>query len=688
MTPGSGYPQEQQPGVTMFCGQCGRVVDPAQAFCASCGAPIASAAGTTIGQAAVPPPPLAALPPTAPALPVGTANPAETLTAAPPPPPPSGGWSTSQGSTWQAGMTGMVYAPPATPAPGRPRSRHRVLAVLSAVLLLVTLATTGVWLYRAFAAHQELTAAQYFPRETLFFAGIDTVQAAVNNHHVTEGDLTKGSGQTESLRQQTGLDWQRDIVPWLSRNLAFAAFPRTAPQGAGAGPNANIGFAYLLQSHDDGLAQAAMKKAADFQTQQGHTITKASYGGFTLYSVASASDFASSSAPGAPGVATVYDPGASGAGVTVTAGKGWALIASDPNAAHAVIDRLNGGSGSLSDNSAFTTITRDLPADRFGTFYVDLQGILRTLSGPTAGALHSPLLDSYPTAGGYLEWTAAGLRAQMVLKGQRPGAIGDLSGDTTSLAQLVPASAVAYGGSANLGAAFAASQQLATTATGATTSTIDPFEQLTGKTASSAVFQQPGAVAVLHASSADPQSAPGIVLLLRAPDASAADQLLRSAAAKQGWTLKPVTVAGVSATEIDSASGQPWFQPQSPSSQPPTPAGNGLPTPKAAPIAYAAQVHGTLILTGAQADLAAIINTANGSAPSLAGASRFQQLVHAAPSGASTTVYVDIGATRPANSPAAPSSGADLAARTNALLVTQVWSASELSITADLALQG
>lgn len=580
-------------------------------------------------------------------------------------------------------MTGMAYPTPTTPATGRPRSRHRVLAVLSAVLLVVTLATSGIWLYRAFAAHQELTAAQYFPRDTLFFAGIDTVQAAVNNHHVTEGDLTKGSGQTESLRQQTGLDWQHDIVPWLSRNLAFAAFPRTAPQGAGAGPNANIGFAYLLQSHDDGLAQAAMKKAADFQTQHGHTVSKTSYGGFTLYSVASTSDFASSSAPGAPGVATVYDPGASSPGVTVTAGKGWALIASDPNAAHAVIDRLNGGSSSLSDNSAFTTITRDLPADRFGTFYVDLQGILRTLSGPAAGVFHSPLLDSYPTAGGYLEWTAAGLRAQMVLKGQRPAGIGDLGGDTTSLAQLVPASAAAYGGSANLGAAVSASQQLATTATGVTTAVGDPFEQLTGTPASSAVFQQPGAVVVLHTSGSNPQSQPGIALLLRAPDSAAADQLLRSAAAKQGWTLKPVTVAGVPATEIDAPSGQPWYQPQ-----PTVQAGNGLPTPKATPAGYAAQVHGTLILSGTQADLAAIINTANGSAPSLAAASRFQQLAQAAPAGASTTVYVDIAATRPANSPAAPSSGGDLTARTNALLVTQVWSASQLAITADLALQG
>lgn len=687
MTPGSGYPQEQQPGVTMFCGQCGRVVDPAQAFCASCGAPIASTAGTTtIGQAAVPPP--AALPPTAPAQPAGAVNPAQTLAAAPPPPPPSGGWTTSQGTTWQAGMTGMVYAPPATPVTGRPRSRHRVLAALSAVLLVVTLATTGVWLYRAFAAHQELTAAQYFPRDTLFFVGIDTVQAAVNNHHVTEGDLTKASGQTDTLRQQTGLDWQNDVVPWLSRTLAFAAFPRTAPQGAGLGPSANVGFAYLLQSRDDAKAQAAMKKAADFQTQQGHTVAKSSYGGFTLYSVAPSSNFAASSAPGAPGVATVYDPGASSPGVTVTAGKGWALIASDPNAAHVVIDRLNGGSGSLSDSSAFTDVTRGLPADRFGTLYVDLQGVLRTLTGPAAGALHSPLLDSYPTAGGYLEWTAAGLRAQMALKGQRPAGIADLSGDTTGLAQLVPATAVAYGGSANLGAAFAASQRLATTATGVTTSTIDPFEQLTGKPASSAVFQQPGAVAVLHASSSSPQSTPGIALLLRAPDAGAADQLLQSTAAKQGWTLKPVTVAGVSATEIDSASGQPWYQPQSPSSQPPTPAGNGLPSPKAAPIAYAAQVHGTLVITATQADLAAVINTANGSAPSLAGASRFRQLVQAAPSSASTTVYVDIAATRPANSPAAPASGADLAARTNALLVTQVWSASELAVTADLALQG
>ncbi|HEX6796829.1 MAG TPA: DUF3352 domain-containing protein [Ktedonobacterales bacterium] len=708
-----------------FCGHCGTAIEAGRAFCPACGAPVAattpvdtmiaasadfapSGAETTPAWTAAehspdaPPPPAAAPPP--PPLPLsyllaGQGADAPTLTAAPPPPPPSG-WDENQFErTRPTGMAQAAYTP-IVAGGARRKPRHRVLAVVSTLLLLAVLATTGFWLYGVFAAHQETAAARFVPANTILFAGIDTVQAVKNGHHVSSSDLGNGTGQGDVLKQATGLDWNNDILPWLGRDIAFAVFPHaTTSSSPGGFQYPPIGYVYLLQSRDDGAAQAAMKKAASFQTQQGNTINTSSYGGFTLYSVTpsyslqsgttvsiSGSASAPPSGPGAPPVASSTSLAGPITGTTVTAGKGWALVASDSASAQAVIDRINAGGNGLDTTATFQAATRDLPADRFGTFFLNLRAYTTAFSMPPGASQPDiPFIDAYPAAGGYAEWTNTGVRGVIELPGQRPASVPDLSGDTTGLAQMIPAGALAYSGAANFGAAYQAVESL-TPAPTTGAAPADTFAQYFGQPASNPVFQQPAAFAVLRQpGAAQPGQVTGLVGLIRAPDAAAATAALTTAAKTQHWTLKPTTVAGISATAIYADVLQPVY------SVPPTPPGSP-PTPPPAPtsvtelVGVAAQVHGTFIVAGSTDDLAAVLKVASGAAPSLGSSAAFQQLVAAAPSGAMSTTYVNLAALLSHTPPVG--SGSNVLQRATSMLVTSVWSQSKIAMTADIQLQG
>lgn len=592
-------------------------------------------------------------------------------------------------------MARAAYTP-TNPAAQRRKPRHRVLAAISTLLLLAVLATTGYWLYGVFAAHQESAAARYVPATTILFVGVDMVQAARNGHHVSSTDLGNGTGQGDALKQVTGLDWNSDILPWLGRDIAFAVFPITVSPGNGP-RYPSIGYAYLLQSRDDGAAQAAMKKAANFQTQQGNTVSTSSYAGFTLYSVTQQGGYSNGTTIYGPGSSPPTGPGAPPAssaplspvsGTTVTAGKGWALVASDNLAAQAVIDHINAGGNGLDTNAAFQAATRDLPADRFATLFVNLRAVVTATSPQDVTQPDVPFLDAYPAAGGYAEWTDSGVRGELEFSGQRPATVPDLSGDTTSLAQMIPAGALFYTGTANFGTTYQAAASLAPAPTNGSTPS-DAFTQYFGQPAISAAFQQPAAFAVLRQANADqPGHVPGIVGLIRAPDAAAATAALRVTAQAQHWTLKPATVAGTPATDIyapvpDYVTGPGVPPPPTSSTAQPYPKGSPTPPPMEL-VAVAAQVHGTFVIAGSSEDLAAVLRVASGAAPSLASSAAFQQMVSAAPSGAVTTSYANIAALLAHT----PPSGSTLTNRATSLLVTTVWSQSKLALTADVQLQG
>ncbi len=554
---------------------------------------------------------------------------------------------------------------PVLAQPPKRRSR-KLIAAISAACLLALLVAATAYLYNTFAAQAQVGAARYLPGNTVAYGSIDLIAAATNGYHYDPRKLDTGTGGTsvDQIQKATGLNWQSDVLPWLGREIAVGVFPKPGAATGGTAlmnPGDQFGAAFLLQSRDDGKAQAAVAKAASFQKQQGHSVSQANYGGLTVYAV--------------------QDSSGSG-GSAFVAGKGWAIIASDADAAHAVIDRLNGASGSngtLAESTAFQTATKDLPSGRFGTLFVNVKALaLATM--PQGSQTTIPFVNLYPTAGGYLSWTSQGLRAQMTFVASGTNAVGNLGGDTTSLASLIPAHPVSYVGIANLGAALQESATL--TGTGAAGATADLAQSLFGVPATDPSLQQPAAVALGAAN-----GAPSVEFALKAPDSAAAQSLLRSAAKAHDWTLKPATVAGEQVTAIYGTPGS-FFEmaPMVASSMAGTSSsavlmGDGQPEL----VGYAGMVKGSIVFTSTADDFTSIAQTAQGAQPALATQNTFQSLVRQAPQGAASTVFVDLSSFAALMRGSTASSG--MSAQVTALLLTGVWNAQEAQTTLDVQLQ-
>jgi len=566
-----------------------------------------------------------------------------------------------------------------------------MLVGVSGMLLVAVLASLSFYIFNVLAAHGDLDAARYLPANTALYVSVDVVNAATNGHHVSVNDLTQNKDQTDAIRKATGLDWKDDVLPWLGRGIAFAAFPNGSNGGTAADailPFGQAGAVFLLQSRDDGKAQAALAKAADFQKQQlNTTVDTTSYNGFTIYRIGGASPSIglNGTAPGAERVA-------------FAAGKGWAVLGAGVSTVQAVIDRLNGASDTLANSAAFRNATSGLPSGRFGTLYVSLRDVMR-LTGSNQSV---PLFDIYPTAVGYTTWTDPGERTQITLKAGQSLGVGNLSGDTTALARLVPANALGYVGVANLGAAVTAESKLASKIVPASAgvdnlNSADPLRLALGVPASDPVFQHPAAVAVLNGAG-DVGPAPQPVLLLQAPNAAAVTAALQRAADTQSWTLKPTQIAGHDAVEIDHA------VPVLTDPNGPPNVGDPTATPptfqqETQPLGYAAVVNGTAIIAGTQDGVSAIIQAGTGSA-TLAQSATFSQLVGQAPKGAAITGYVDLhfveqlglvtsaglGGTSSAGGTGGTSASTATAPLPTALLLTQVWDDTQLQTTLDVKL--
>jgi uncharacterized protein DUF3352 len=624
-------------------------------------------------------------PPTPPAAPPWQATPSY-----------AAGWPTYQQPT-VAGMAGLAAPTSAgslpQPAPAPRRRRRGVMLVgVSGVLLVAVLASLSFYIFNVLAAHGDLDAARYLPANTALYVSVDVVSAATNGHHVSVNDLTQNQDQVEAIRRATGLDWKNDVLPWLGRGIAFAVFPNGGNGGAATDavlPFGQAGAVFLLQSRDDGKAQAALAKAADFQKQQVNTtVDTTSYNGFTIYRIGgpSPSIGLSGTAPGAERAA-------------FAAGKGWAVLGAGVSTVQGVIDRLNGSGDTLANSTAFKNATSGLPAGRFGTLYVSLRDVMR-LTGSNQSV---PLFDIYPTAVGYTTWTDPGERTQLTLKASQPLGVGTLSGDTTTLARLVPANALGYVGVANLGAAVTAESKLASkiapTSAGADNlNSADPLRGVFGVPASDPVFQHPAAVAVLNGAG-DFGPVPSPILLLQAPDAAAVTAALQKAAAAQSWTLKPTRIAGHDAVEIDHTvpvltdpNGPPIVG--DPTTTPPDF------QPAVQPLGYAAVVNGTAIIAGTQNEVSTIIQAGTSGGATLAQSTSFSQLVGQAPKGAAITGYVDIhaieqlglvtsaglGGTNGTSGTSGTSASAASVPLPTALLLTQVWDDTQLQTTLDVKL--
>ncbi len=608
-------------GAPMYCGDCGRPLTADLTACPNCGRPIAAA---TPAQA----------------TPAITSD--VTLPSGPTWQSTSAG-PDSQIPTWQTPAVGGGVAP------ARGRGRRAVIMGGVAGLVLVALLATGVaYVLGAFASHTELDSAKYLPANTIAFSGIDVYSLAENSHNISLNTLVQGNGGG-SLTKGTGLDWTNDVLPWLGRDVAAAVFPDSTGTTTASSP---VSAVVLIQSHDDGKALAAMKKAAD---NGGTSATTSTYGGLTLYSQAN--------------------------GTTFSAGKGWALIATTTSAAKVVIDRLNGTGDTLASQQAFQNATNNLPGSRFGTAYVDLHAASSLLhlssSGPAA-----QLLNTYPIGVGYTSWTNAGLHAQVTFNATNNAGTQYPAGNPLTLASAVPANAYAYASFGNLGGDLTAGAKQfgGDTATSITSAL--------GVSLSDPALQQPAAISIFPTAT----GLFGGALLLNAPDANAATAFLQHLAAAHGCTLAASTGSDASAQALSCPA----------STLPPLgfggvadAAGTGVSaTPTTTSTILVEQAHGMMIFAPDDASLQVVTATLNGGA-SLAQASTFKSLVGQAPSGSQTITYLSISAltnvlgvvTTSLGAPSATATTTASPIQPTALLISSVSSAAQTQVSIDVALK-
>ena len=553
----------------------------------------------------------------------------------------------------------------ATPAPRQQRGRGRgLLAIISAICIVALLATGSYFLFNLLNSHTENDVARVVPSDTVALVSIDLVAAAARGRPATTGDLGNVSGQSDTFKLLTGLDWTKDVLPWVGRDIAFAVFQREPParspnggQGVSATiTNDTVGGAFLLQSRDDGAAQAAMRKAAAYQQSHGSSLATLDYRGLKIYHTSLLQGDES--------------------GTTLVAGKGWVIVAGDLPAARELVNRLTGASGAsdtLAENSAYRDALRTLPSNRFGTLYLDMRALVKGFIYGSNAQIEqvSAIVDTYPIAIGYLAWTSSGLRAQITHPAVRRTDVGSLSGDTTGLASLTPADAFAYAGVANLGATLRAQTTLmaqSKTETGTPTS-------LFGLVPTDPGLQQNAALSLI----AEPKGATGYIVLLNAPDRADALAVIGQIATQQRWTQQTTTVAGVSVTAY-------YAPPPATQSYTDIATTSTTDSTTAHPVGLQTWLENTLIFASDPTAMTDAIHTIRDHSPNLAQNTAFQQLLHEAPQGAFATTFLDLTRADASGDAATTVVAGSLAGHVPAALITQVWNDAHYQTTTDLLL--
>ncbi|HEX6542934.1 MAG TPA: DUF3352 domain-containing protein [Ktedonobacterales bacterium] len=556
-------------------------------------------------------------------------------------PPPMPAWFDQPTTT--GGIASLAAGPALTPdRPVRSNKRRNILTAISALVVVVLIASGAYWAYASFAARSDNQLAQYFPSTTVAFASADLLAASSNNFHINPTDLM--NDQAVAFQKASGLDWQKDILPWVGRDIAVGVFPLASAQQGNTNPATSVGVVALIQSRDDGAARSAIDKLNSHLKQQGTSTEQSSYKGFTLFAAGSGS------------ASGIYG-----------SGSGWVIAASNAEAAHTVIDRLNGTSDSLNGQQAFKDATSSLPSGHFGTYYLNMRQLLNTVVPVRApnglASVSVPFIETYPVASGYVAWNNTGERSQFTFNAVRNPNIPDVSGDTTSLASLVPSDAVAYSGVANLGKLV----QAGLTQVGVAASSVDPLKSALGISASDPLAQQPAAIAAVKTSSGGVQP----VVYIHVSNNDSATQLINNLAAAHNWTTKPTTIGGQLATALyDSA-------PSGPAAATPTPSSNA--------VAVAFTVNNTLVIVPDSNTATLVTQVAQNGLANLTSNATFQKMVKAAPSGAAVTGYVSTDALQSiAHTNTATPAG--MFSHLDALALTLVWNDSMLQGTMDAAL--
>ena len=612
------------------CPSCGYSVDAHAVYCPSCGRPYSAPMPGATPESAY------------------ATTPAQAAYATMPPPLPS--WAEQPTTT--GGIAGLAAGSAITPEqPVRSHKRRTILTALSALVLVGLIASGAYWAYAAFISRSDTQLARYFPANSFAFASADLVAAGNNKFNINPTNLT--ADQKKALKNDTGLDWDNDIKSWVGQNLAVGVFPlASAQQGqAIANPAAAVGVAVVIQSRDDNAAKATIGKVNDHLRQQGKTLKSSTYKNFTLYAPETAST---------TGAAGIYG-----------SGSGWVIVATNDEAAHAVIDRLNGSGDTLSDQQAFKDAISNLPSTHFGAYYINLRQVLNTVVPVRApnglASVSIPFIDSYPVAGGYLAWTDSGERSQITFNAVRNPNIPEVSGDTTGFASLAPSDASAYAGVGNLGKLIQAfTAQFGTVATG-----VDPLKSAFGIANTDPLAQQPAALAVVKSGN---RVQP--VFYVHVSDDASATQLVSKIATARNWTAQSMTIAGQSATGL-------YYSEPSDGTPPPN---DGTDTASARLAAVALTLHNTLVIAPDTNTATLVAQVSQGSVANLTSNASFSKMIKAAPSGAAATAYVNVKALDPSGAAVGSAATNALFGQLDEVAFTLIWNNSVLQGTVDTSI--
>lgn len=610
----------------MFCGFCGFTDTQRFTFCPRCGRPVGSFSGQmTLNEQTRPSTPLApgetfgALPTQPGASPSGALN---AFPGTMPAGTPSGSLYGTQG--WQQGPAGG-YAPGGAPYAGggyppqgfqytagttsgqittgtatkQRWSRRRRVSVVTAVLVaLLVVGTAGAYFaYTAFFGYSPTDSARYLPANTLFYSSFDLQQVAQNSHGVTQQDVA-GTTNTSGFEQETGLDFEKDVAPWIKRSFSFALVKTSLTPSPGSFEFAPLfGTVFLIATHDTNASNATLQKIMKAQEQKyGVTFTAITYKGTTLQSDADSVQSQPSDGFGS----------ASAAPLVLGIVKDQVIIASTVAIAEGVVDRANGETDTLANDGTFTRAMGKLPSGRFGTLYLNISQALSELKIVSNGSG----LDSYPVGYGSLQFTDVGMRMQFTVEakaGTKTGA--NLAGDTNASAGVVPDNAILYAGLGNLSGLYEAIKDASNGVV-----TDDGFTQTVGLAPSDPLFDAPLSLALLPPQAGSDEVVEPLVMLHSSLDAATTSAKVARALETLGYQTSTSTVNGVTVTAVQDAGQK----------------------------VYYAVLGRDLVFAYDSYGMSQAIQTFQGQINSLAGQSAFKQLIAQAPKNNALTLFVSL----------------------------------------------
>ena len=624
-----------------FCGFCGYTDAQRFTFCPNCGRPV----GTFSGQMGVneqtrPSAPLGMNEQTRPSRAFGTST-GEMFGAAPTQPGtnPYEGWNpgaygatpTQPGSNpyvpgnqfppatasaggpgasfygaqgWQGGPAGPVSGQVTTGPQGKRHwSRGRRIGVISGALLaLLIVGTVGAYfVYTAFFAYSPVDSARYLPANTLVYTSFDLQQIAQNKHNVSQQDVS-GATNTSGFEQATGLDFQKDVAPWIKRSFSFSLVSVTnQPAANGFGTQMVYGTVFLISTHDTNASQATIQKIITTQEQKyGVKFTSISYQGTTLQSDVDSVNGQQSD---------TFNPTGTASPLVLGIVKDQVIIANTVAIAEGVVDRANGHGDTLAQDSTFTTAMGKLAGDRFGTLYVNVHQLLQDLKilGPSSDSGQLGL-NSYQVGYGSLQFTDAGMRLSFTLE-VKGGKSYDLSGNSNASAGVVPSSAILYEGLGNLNGFY---QEVKDESGGLVTD--QGFQNALGLSPNDELFHSPVSLALLTPSADSSDVIDPLVMLHSSLDAATINAKVQQALGTLGYASSAATVDGTQATKVQADGTTVYYE-----------------------------VLGHDLVFAYDADgLSQAIDTFNGKVGSLAASATFKALVSQAPQNNQETLFISL----------------------------------------------